>query len=80
MPKTIELERLPQAARQELFDFYDFLMQKYAAAPKRIPQAAKETRSARSLRLNKLFDESMGKLPQDYRFNRDDAHERQSLS
>ncbi len=75
MQKTMEIERLPRSARRELFDFYDFLIHKYVAKPKRTDRTT-TTESARHLRLQRIFDESQGKLPQDYRFNRDEAHER----
>lgn len=29
MAQTVQLEQLPEAARHELLDFYEFLMQKY---------------------------------------------------
>lgn len=29
MAQTVQLEKLPEAARHELLDFYEFLMQKY---------------------------------------------------
>ena len=75
MQKTMEIDRLPRSARKELLDFYDFLIQKYVAKPKRAGKTA-ATESARRLRLQRIFDESQGKLPQDYRFNRDEAHDR----
>jgi len=75
MQKTMKLERLPRSARQELFDFYDFLVQKYAPTPKR---NAKSTvaEAVRRQRLQRIFDESQGKLPDGYRFDRNEAHDR----
>jgi hypothetical protein len=75
MQKTMEIERLPRSARRELFDFYDFLVHKYVATPKRASKIT-ATESARRLRLQRIFDESRGKLPQGYKFGRDEAHER----
>ena len=75
MQRTMEIERLPRSARRELLDFYDFLVHKYVIKPKPTDRAT-TTKSARHLRLQQIFDESQGKLPEDYRFNRDEAHER----
>ena len=75
MSKTMELERLPRSARRELLDFYDFLIQKYVGKPKRIGKTT-TAESARRQRLQLIFDESQGKLPQGYRFSRNEAHER----
>ena len=32
MAQTVQLEQLPEAARHELLDFYEFLMQKYVVS------------------------------------------------
>ncbi len=32
MAQTVQLEQLPEAARHELLDFYEFLMRKYVAS------------------------------------------------
>lgn len=75
MSKAMELERLPRSARRELLDFYDFLIQKYVATPHTAEKIA-TVKSSRRQRLQRIYEESQGKLPQDYRFNRDEAHER----
>jgi hypothetical protein len=73
MQKTIQIESLPSRARRELMDFYEFLLQKYAAPLKR---SRKPLASERMKRLQRIFEDSHGTLPKGYRFNRDEAHER----
>jgi hypothetical protein len=69
--EAIDLNTLPRAARTELLDFYEFLRSKYgtvAARPTTKTDAAKrlcDRASARAIR-----------LPADYRFDRDEIHER----
>lgn len=38
MPQTVQLEQLPKAARHELLDFYEFLLQKYVVSGNTSPQ------------------------------------------
>ena len=68
--EAIDLNALPRAARAELLDFYEFLRGKYGTAARSATKAdaAKQLcdrASARSIR-----------LPADYRFDRDEIHER----
>lgn len=69
--KAIQLDRLPGAARNELYDFYEFLVQKYAGSQKR-QRAGKDAKAA--------FFDSVKKhtltLPAGYSFDRDEIHER----
>jgi hypothetical protein len=73
MQKTILIESLPSSARRELMDFYEFLLQKYAASSK---STRKPHSSERMKRLQRIFEDSHGTLPKGYRFNREEAHER----
>jgi len=41
MMQTIDLDKLPEFAQCELQDFYQFLLQKYAAAPQQIETVKK---------------------------------------
>ena len=63
--QKINLDILPEEARKELIDYYDYLKSKYA----------KETEQAEK-RLKKVLSNPVGILPANYRFNREDAHER----
>lgn len=73
MQKTIQIESLPSRARRELMNFYEFLLQKYAAP---LERSRKPLSSERMKRLQRIFKYSHGTLPKGYRFNRDEAHER----
>jgi Protein of unknown function (DUF2281) len=75
MSKTMEIDQLPRSARRELLDFYDFLVQKYVHTPK---HASKVSTSEidRQNKLQKIYDESHGQLPEEYKFNREEANER----
>ncbi len=65
--KEIRLENLPEAARIELYDFYEFLASKYG---KKTVAVSKK----------KIFLESVArhsfKLPAGYKFNREEIYER----
>lgn len=63
----LDLSALPEQARREVNDFYQFMAKKYVKQKKS---------SSRNQRLQWIFDESHGVLPDGYRFNRDEAHER----
>ena len=73
MQKTIQIENLPTPARRELMDFYEFLLQKYAAPLK---NKRKLQSPEKIKRLKRIFEDSHGTLPKGYRFNREEAHER----
>ncbi len=59
-----DIEMLPSEARKELIDFYQFLLSKYR----------KEINKVEALK--KLFMKPKGKLPYNYKFNREEAHGR----
>lgn len=69
--KQLDLERLPEGARRELFDFYGYLLNKYGRGKKE--KVAMEKRKTH-------FFESVKKhsftLPENYKFNREELHER----
>jgi hypothetical protein len=71
MAKALHIDRLPEAARNELYDFYEFLMKKYAPNV-RTPRT---TAGARSDFFSKVDSHSFT-LPADYHFDRDELHER----
>jgi hypothetical protein len=66
---TIDISDLPRNARQEIYDFYNFLRSKYEVKK----DQKEENRKA-------LFMKSIEKqrfhLPDDYTFNRESANER----
>jgi hypothetical protein len=60
---------LPDNAKNELLEFYEFLVYKYQQRPD-IQMSEKHTI------LSAIFQEANGKLPANYSFNRDEVHER----
>ena len=58
-----EIELLPQEARKLLGEFCEFLLLKY------------ENKIDKTKELKKLFMKPKGKLPNNYQFNREEAHE-----
>ena len=62
--EQLDLEILPNEAKKELMEFYQFLLFRYG---KRINKVKE---------LKKLFMKPKGKLPYNYKFNREEAHER----
>jgi len=65
--KQIDLEILPQEARKTLLDFYEYLVSRYR---KNADKLDKENR------LKKILSNPVGVLPADYKFGREEAHER----
>ncbi|MBX6423468.1 hypothetical protein [Thermosulfurimonas sp. F29] len=62
--KDFDLGILPEEAKKELIDFYQFLIFKYGKRVNKVEE------------LKKLFTKPKGKLPQDYRFDREEVHAR----
>ena len=64
--EKIDLELLPEEAKRELLDFYEFLVEKYVKSKKSLKK--------------EVFFESVRKhtfiLPEKYNFNREEIHER----
>ncbi|WP_457626633.1 DUF2281 domain-containing protein [Persephonella sp.] len=58
--KTIDLEKLPEEARKELLDFYEFLLQKYKK---------KENKNGKKLSAIKIKTKN-------FKFSREEAEER----
>ena len=65
---VIDPVTLPERAQQELVTFYEFLVFKYHGEPR----SQRERRTV----LKSIFQEANGKLPKNYRFNREELHER----
>ncbi len=63
--KEIDMDILPEEVKKELMDFYEYLVNKY---------------TKKRLKDKKAFFESVKthlfKLPEDYKFNREELHER----
>jgi len=63
--KELDMDILPEEVKKELLDYYEFLVNKYAK---------------KRLNNKKAFFESVKthsfKLPEDYKFNREELHER----
>lgn len=66
---ALDLLKLPEAARQELLTFYEFLIFKYQAQ-------ADTGRSKKQRILSGIFKEANGVLPDQYTFDREELHER----
>lgn len=66
---VLDLLKLPEAARQELLTFYEFLIFKYQAQ-------ADTGRSTKQRILSGIFKEAEGVLPDQYTFDREELHER----
>ncbi len=60
--KVINLEVLPEDAQRELIDFYEYLVKKYG--------------KRESLELTDIYKKYSVELPEGYRFDRNEAHER----
>ena len=69
--QKIDLEVLPEEARKEMMDFYEYLLNKYAKAKKE-----KTTMEKRKLQFFESVKEHSFVLPENYRFNREELHER----
>ncbi|MBI5484970.1 MAG: DUF2281 domain-containing protein [Deltaproteobacteria bacterium] len=71
MAKAIRIERLPEPARIELYDFYEFLVKKY------VPVV---TKTSSDHEAKKLFFKNLAartfSLPANYTFDRNELHER----
>ncbi|MDL1971265.1 MAG: DUF2281 domain-containing protein [Candidatus Desulfofervidaceae bacterium] len=62
--RYLDLEILPERARKELLDFYEYLLTKY--------KKDKEKKE----RLKRTLSNPVGILPEEYKFDREEAHER----
>jgi len=69
--KEIDMDVLPEEVKNELLDFYEYLITKYGKKQSEIKGIARDRR---------VFFESVKKhsvkLPEDYKFNREELHER----
>ena len=65
----LDLVQLPEAAQEELVEFYEFLVYKYQQ------QTTKNSVSKQRV-LSAIFDEANGTLPTPYVFDREALHER----
>jgi len=69
----LDLDRLPEGAKRELFDFYEYLLNKYGRSEKEKFGIGIEERKVQ-------FFESVKKhsltLTENYKFNREELHER----
>jgi hypothetical protein len=69
--KQLDLEILPKEAKKELLDFYEYLLNKYGRAKKE-----KVTMEKRKLQFFESVKKHSFVLPENYRFNREELHER----
>ncbi len=60
--KTIDLDILPDDAKKELIDFYEYLVKKY--------------KRRENVELLEIYKKYNIKLPPDYKFDREEIHER----
>jgi len=66
---VLDLVQLPEAAQEELVEFYEFLVYKYQRQTPKNPVNKQQVLSA-------IFDEANGTLPIPYVFDREALHER----
>ena len=66
---VIDLVKLPAIAQQELLTFYEFLLFKYQGDELR-------SQCEKQALLKAIFQEANGRLPVNYRLNREEIHER----
>lgn len=71
----IDMFKLPEIARQELLDFYEFLLKKYQKETVTLSDHALSMAERRKI-LRAMFQEIHGKLPPDYTLDRETLHER----
>ena len=64
--KEIDLLRLPEEARKELIDFYEFLLKKYDIRKKNIKKE----------KFFSVLEKYSFNLPSTYKFNREELYER----
>lgn len=67
--QLIDVMTLPEAAKQELISFYEYLVFKY------LGQTGNRQEGKKAI-LERIFKEADGKLPINYTFNREELHER----
>lgn len=67
--QKLDLFQLPEIARRELLDFYEFLLSKYQKKSRTVSEEKQRI-------LLELFQEAEGKLPSEYTLNREELHER----
>jgi len=67
--KKIEVDVLPDNAKRELFDFYEYLVSKYGKSPKEVSPIERKNKFLKSISRHSF------KLPADYKFNREEIHE-----
>ncbi len=69
--KELDMDILPEEVKKELLDFYEYLVTKYGKKQLKLKGTKKD---------KKVFFESVRKhsfkLPGDYKFNREELHER----
>jgi hypothetical protein len=69
LDQEIDINKLPEVARRELAIFYEFLVFKYLGQQDKIKNNQEQILTA-------IFQETKGKLPENYTFNRDELRER----
>jgi len=67
----IDLNSLNGEARKELESFYEYLVFKYKSSGNK-----KKKGESKKQKFEKFADEHLINLPEDYKFNRDELHER----
>ncbi len=69
--KRVNFERLPEDARKELMNFYEYLLAKHGKAQGRVIASQKRRERFFESVKNHTFN-----LPRGYRFDREEIHER----
>lgn len=72
---TLNIAQLPEAVRQQLIDYYHFLLEKYASDSAETESVPDDTMSKKE-RFLAHVRENRFTLPDDYKFDRDWANER----
>ena len=77
MQNDINIELLPEEARKLLIEFYEFLLNRYKEKKEVLAKIEDKKRDFNKQKvLKKILSEPVGILPEGYKFDREEAHER----
>ena len=83
--QSLDIDILPEEARKLLLEFYEFLLKKYniethnnieKVLAKEMKFNTKSWRIDKQKALKRILSEPIGILPEGYKFNREEVHER----
>jgi hypothetical protein len=75
---TIEVDLLPDGAKKEMADFYEYLLNKYSMKIniEKVPIVKKKSGKRTAISFFKKIDGFSFDLPKDYHFDRDSLYDR----